>query len=370
MRKLRLTSVLAALCLGFTAAAQEAPQEVPQDASQEASQKTSEIDMGNIIFSHIEDAYEWHIFTWHGRHKTTEAVIYLPCMVISKNAGFETFGSRRMLESMEEKGSFVSDKGTVFRLAESGTPHEGHLMEVTPEGLQRPWDFSVTRNVLALLISTFFLLWIILATASWYRRHDPLNEAPTGVAALMEPIITMVHDMARENIGPDYKKFSPYLCLAFLFILFNNFVGIIPFFPGGSNLTGNIAVTLVLALFTFFISNLNGTKHYFKDIFNPDVPVVMKPIMAIIEVFSAFMRPLSLTIRLFANMMAGHIQTIAIVSLIFIMWEVGKVIFGTMTVISVFFGIFLDLLEILISFIQAYVFTILSCIYIGLAREK
>ena len=147
-------------------------------------------------------------------------------------------------------------------------------------------------------------------------------------------------------------------------------MGIIPFFPGGSNLTGNIAVTLVLALFTFFISNLNGTKHYFKDIFNPDVPVVMKPIMAIIEVFSAFMRPLSLTIRLFANMMAGHIQTIAIVSLIFIMWEVGKVIFGTMTVISVFFGIFLDLLEILISFIQAYVFTILSCIYIGLAREK
>ena len=147
-------------------------------------------------------------------------------------------------------------------------------------------------------------------------------------------------------------------------------MGIIPFFPGGSNLTGNIAVTLVLALFTFFISNLSGTKHYYKSIFNPDVPLVMKPLMAVIEVFSTIMRPLSLTIRLFANMMAGHIQTIAIVSLIFIMWQVGKVLFGSMTVISVFFGIFLDLLEILISFIQAYVFTILSCIYIGLAREK
>lgn len=376
-RRLILLSVLSAFCMGAASFAQEAQpdQELQktqavEELSDSSKTQSEDIDMGKIIFSHIEDAYEWHIFTWHGRHKTTEAVIYLPCMVISKNAGFETFGSRRMLESMARNGSFVSDKGTVFLLAGSDSPHKGHLMEQTPEGLQRPWDFSITRNVLALLISTFFLLWIILATASWYRRHDPLNEAPTGVAALMEPIIMMVHDMARENIGPDYKKFSPYLCLAFLFILFNNFVGIIPFFPGGSNLTGNIAVTLVLALFTFFISNLSGTKHYYKSIFNPDVPLVMKPLMAVIEVFSTIMRPLSLTIRLFANMMAGHIQTIAIVSLIFIMWQVGKVLFGSMTVISVFFGIFLDLLEILISFIQAYVFTILSCIYIGLAREK
>ena len=233
---------------------------------------------------------------------------------------------------------------------------------------ERPLDLSITKNVLSLMMSTLLLLVIVLCTARWYRKHDALEEAPTGLAAAMEPLIMMVHDMAKENIGPDYKKFSPFLCMAFLWILLNNFLGILPFFPGGANLTGNIAITLVLALCTFFTVNLNGTKHYYKEIFLPEVPGFLKPIMPVIEVFSAIMKPVSLTIRLFANMLAGHIMILCMVCIIFIMAKYGPLLSGSMTVVSVLFGVFLDALECLVAFIQAYVFTMLSSIYIGMAR--
>ena len=180
----------------------------------------------------------------------------------------------------------------------------------------------------------------------------------------------MVHDIAKENIGEhDYRRYSPYLCTAFFFILLQNFLGIIPFFPGGANVTGNIAITLVLATFTFLTVNLTGSKHYYKDIFWPDVPGFLKPIMPIIEVFSAFMKPVSLTIRLFANMLAGHIMLLSIVSVIFIVAKYGPLLTGSMSVVSVLFGVFLDALECLVAFIQAYVFTTLSAVYIGMARS-
>ena len=220
------------------------------------------------------------------------------------------------------------------------------------------------------MMSSLLLLVVVLLTARWYRKHDPEKEAPTGIAGIMDPVVMMIHEMARENIGEqDYRRFSPYLCMAFLFILLNNFIGIIPFFPGGANVTGNIAVTLVLALFTFFTVHLYGSKHYYKEMLNPDVPVFLKPIMPLIEVFSAIMKPISLTIRLFANMLAGHIQILSIVCVIFIMAKYGAVLFGSMSVVAVLFGVFLDILEFLISFIQAYVFTVLSSIYIGMARD-
>ena len=212
----------------------------------------------------------------------------------------------------------------------------------------------------------------ICSFAGGYPAADtfPVAEIP-GLAAAVEPLVMMVHDMARENIGEaDYRKYSPYLCMAFLWILTNNFMGIIPFFPGGANLTGNIAITLVLALFTFFIVNLTGTRHYYKEIFNPDVPVFLKPIMPVIEVFSAMMKPVSLTIRLFANMLAGHIMILSMVCIIFIVAKYGPLMSGGMTVVSVLFGVFLDALECLVAFIQAYVFTMLSSIYIGLARAR
>jgi len=301
-----------------------------------------DIDVAEIIFEHIGDEYEWHITEWKGK----PVAIPLPCIVIDD--GVHVFTAHHA----EENGYTFNENGKLVN-ASTG---------------KRPIDISITKNVLSIMMSSLLLLIVILFTARWYKKHDVMQEAPTGLAAAVEPLVMMVHDIAKENIGPDYRRFSPYLCMAFLWILLNNFLGIVPFFPGGANLTGNIAITLVLALFTFFTVNLHGTKHYYKEIFNPDVPVFLKPIMPVIEVFSAFMKPVSLTIRLFANMLAGHIMILSMVCVIFIMAKYGPLLGGGMTVVSVLFGVFLDALECLVAFIQAYVFTMLSSIYIGLAR--
>lgn len=320
---------------------------VPQDGSASPvilSDSEESIDISGIIFEHIGDEYEWHITEWKGK----PIAIPLPCIVV--DGGVKVFTAHH-----------AAERGYTFN-------EDGKLVNALTG--ERPLDLSITKNVLSLMMSTFLLLFIVLCTARWYRRHDALREAPTGLAAFMEPLIMMVHDMAKENIGPDYRKFSPFLCMAFLWILLNNFLGILPFFPGGANLTGNIAITLVLALFTFFTVNINGTKHYYKEIFLPDVPGFLKPIMPVIEVFSAIMKPVSLTIRLFANMLAGHIMILCMVCIIFIMAKYGPLLSGGMTLVSVLFGVFLDALECLVAFIQAYVFTMLSSIYIGLARAK
>lgn len=318
--------------------------------------ENGDVDVPEIIFGHVGDAYEWHIADIGGK----EIAVRLPVIVHGKD-GWAAFSSRRLMHGGSYKG---------FRIAGPGEKYEGKV--VAADG-SRPFDISVTKNVLSLMISGALLLVIVLLTARWYRRHDVLKEPPGGIAALMEPVVMMVHEMARENIGEDYRRYSPYLCMAFLFILLNNFMGIIPFFPGGANLTGNIAVTLVLALFTFFTVNLFGNRHYYKDILWPDVPIFLKaplPIMPVIEVFSALMKPVSLTIRLFANMLAGHILILSLVCVIFIMAKYGPALLGSMSVVSVLFGVFMDMLECLVAFIQAYVFTMLSSIYIGLSRQK
>ena len=332
----RLIILLLLLCNTFVS------QSVFAETEQNKNVSGEELDVAELIFEHIGDEYEWHITEWKGK----PIAIPLPCIVIENGVHVFT------LHHAAENGYKLNESGKLVNAAT----------------LKRPLDLSITKNVLALIFSTLLLLAIVLLTARWYKKHDVLEEAPTGLAACMEPLIMMVHDMAKENIGPDYRKFSPYLCMVFLWILFNNFLGIMPFFPGGANLTGNIAITLVLALFTFFTVNLNGTKHYYKEIFAPDVPGFLKPIMPVIEVFSALMKPVSLTIRLFANMLAGHIMILSMVCIIFIMAKYGPLLSGGMTVVSVLFGVFLDALECLVSFIQAYVFTTLSCIYIGLAR--
>ncbi len=317
--------------------------QVPQDDNAVILSDSEEsINISEIIFEHIGDEYEWHITEWKGK----PIAIPLPCIVV--DGGVKVFTAHH-----------AAERGYTFN-------EDGKLVNALTG--ERPLDLSITKNVLALMMSTFLLLFIVLWTARWYRKHDALKEAPTGLAAFVEPLIMMVHDMAKENIGPDYRKFSPFLCMAFLWILLNNFMGILPFFPGGANLTGNIAITLVLALFTFFTVNVNGTKHYYKEIFLPDVPGFLKPIMPVIEVFSAIMKPVSLTIRLFANMLAGHIMILCMVCIIFIMAKYGPLLSGGMTLVSVLFGVFLDALECLVAFIQAYVFTMLSSIYIGMAR--
>jgi len=325
-----------------------APERVSPSEQVPESEET--LDLAELIFDHIGDDYEWHIFSWGDKH----VKLHLP-VIVHSSTGWHVFSSKKLEHGESYEGLKID-------------PEKGKIVEV--DSGKRPFDISITKNVLSLMMSSLLLLVIILCTARWYKKHDVLNEAPTGIAALMEPLVMMVHDMARENIGEkDYRKYSPYLCMAFLFILLNNFLGILPFFPGGANLTGNIACTMVLALFTFFTVNLTGSKHYYQEMFNnPVVPGFLKPIMPVIEVFSAMMKPVSLTIRLFANMLAGHIMILCMVSIIFIVAKYGPLLTGGMTLVSVLFGVFLDALECLVAFIQAYVFTTLSSIYIGLAR--
>ena len=315
-----------------------------------------EVPLADVIFEHVGDAYEWHITEWKGH----PVAIHLPVIVRSRTSGWHAFSSKRLEHGASWEG---------FSIAPDD-PYEGKVVELVEGERVRPLDISITKNVLSLMMSSILLAVIVLLTARWYRRHDAMKEAPKGLAAAVEPLVLMVHDMAKENIGEDYRRYSPFLCTAFFFILFNNFLGIIPFFPGGANLTGNIAITMVLALCTFFTVNLFGNKHYYKEIFWPDVPGFLKPIMPIIEVFSALVKPISLTIRLFANMLAGHIMILCIVCIIFAMAKYGPLMTGSMTFVSILFGLFLDLLECLVAFIQAYVFTMLSSIYIGLSRAK
>ncbi len=319
-------------------------------AAQEASSSDGAeggLDMKAYIFGHIGDSYEWHITTIGDK----EIAIPLPCIVVDD--GLKLFSSH----NMAEHGYTLNADGKMVN-ASTG---------------ERPLDFSITKNVLGLLIDSALLVALILSCAAWYRKHDVLKEKPTGVTALLEPVIMMINDdVVKDIIGPEYRRYAPYLLTAFFFILINNLMGIIPIFPGGANITGNIAVTLVLAVCTFLMVNLFGNKHYYKDIIWPDVPLALKaiPIMPLVEIIGVFTKPFSLMIRLFANMLAGHIMILSVIGIIFITAKMSAVLCGSMTVVAVFFGIFLDCLELLVAFIQAYVFTMLSAVFIGLAHQE
>ena len=310
-----------------------------------ATEEGGGLDMKSYIFGHVGDSYEWHITKVGDK----DISIPLPCIVIDD--GLHVFSSAKM----EENGYALNEDGKLVNAAT----------------MERPLDLSVTRNVLALMINAVLLVTIILLCARWYRKHDVLKEKPTGVAALMEPVIMFVEsDLIKDVIGPGYRKYAPYLMTVFFFILINNLMGIVPFFPGGANTTGNIAVTLVLALFTFVMVNVFGTRKYFKEIFWPDVPVFLKaiPLMPVIEIIGVFTKPFSLMIRLFANTLGGHIMILSMVGLIFISASMGALVNGAFTFVALLLGVFLDCLEILVAFIQAYVFTLLSAVFISLAH--
>ena len=319
---------------------------------------SGEVDVQGIIFGHINDSYEWHITDIGDK----SIAIYLPVIVHSKTSGWHCFLSSKIAHGHEYEGFYIS----------TSEKYDGKIVERGPDGEEiRPFDISITKNVLSLIISSALLVTLILCCARWYKKHDVLKEAPKGVAALLEPVIEMINDdVIKDAVGPNYARYSPYLLTAFFFILINNLLGIIPIFPGGANLTGNIAVTFVLALCTFLAVNLTTNGHYWREIFWPEAPMWIKPILIPIEMFGMFTKPLSLMIRLFANIMAGHALILCIVSMIFITIKMGAIIGGSMTVVSVGFGIFMDCFEILVAFIQAYVFTILSAVFIGLAQER
>ena len=320
--------------------------------------RAEELDMNEYLFGHVGDSYEWHITTVRGRPVS----IPLPVIVHSKTSGWHVFSSKHLEEGAHE-GFYIS----------SSEKYSGKIVERGPSGEEvRPLDISITKNVAGLMFNSALLVLLVLLTARWYRKHDAREEAPRGLAGIMEMMITMVEDdIIKECIGKEYKRYSPYLLTAFFFIFINNLMGIVPFFPGGANITGNIAVTFVLAMCTFFAVNLFGNKHYYKEIIWPDVPMFLKvfPLMPLIEIIGLFTKPFSLMIRLFANILAGHVMLLGVVGVVFLTAKLGAGMNAGLSVISVLFGVFLDILELLVAFLQAYVFTMLSAVFIGLSRQ-
>jgi F-type H+-transporting ATPase subunit a len=321
----------------------------------EASEET--FDPGSFIFDHIKDAHEWHIATVGHTHIS----IPLPVILYSKTTGFHIFMSSRF------RHGHATHNG--FRLETSGAK-KGKIVE---EDGSLPFDLSITKNVAAMLFSLVLIFWILLTVGRAYRRNPV--QAPRGIQSFIEPVVVFLRDdVAKPSIGPKYERYMPFLLTVFFFIWINNMLGLIPIPPGGANLTGNIAVTLVLALFTFVITNFSGNKAYWKHIVNtPGVPVWLKmplPILPLVEVIGVLTKPFVLMVRLFANITAGHIITLGFVSLIYIFGQMSTGLAYGVSIVAILFNIFMFFLEFLVAFIQAFVFTFLSAIYFGLAIEE
>lgn len=353
-----LTSVFLFALIGLQPlAAQDTHEEKTKEAEKELNVK-------ELILEHLADAYEWHLTSFGDTHVS----IPLPIIVKGETSGWHVFMSSRFHHGHEAyEGFYIAHEGK----------YKGKIVEKNASGEEvRPIDISLTKNATSLIISSTLLIIIIMSVSRWYRRQAKTGEkkAPKGFVGAMEMFIMSVQDdIIKPCVGKNYRKFSPYLLTVFFFIFFNNILGLIPIFPGGANVTGNIAVTLVLAVFTFFTVNLFGSKEYWKEIFWPDVPTWLKvpiPIMPAIELVGVFTKPFALMIRLFANILAGHSIVLGLTCLIFVTANLGTVINSSMTVVSVLLTIFISFVEILVAYIQAYVFTMLSAVFIGLAQVE
>lgn len=316
---------------------------------------------GEFIMNHIADAYEWHIAEYDGEHYS----IPLPIIVYSETSGLNVF--------MSSKFHHGHDSYKNFLIPNEGV-NAGKVVEMVNGEEIIPIDISITKNVLSLFVSLILIMWIFFGIAKSYKRNP--KSAPKGIQSLLEPIIIFIRDdVAKASIGEKrYMKFVPFLLTIFFFIFINNLMGLIPIFPFGANLTGNIAITLVLALFTFIITTGIANKNYWTHIINaPGVPWWLKfpiPLMPVVEIMGVFIKPFVLMVRLFANITAGHIIVLGFYSLIFIFGEMSTGLGYGVSVVSIAFTIFMTILELLVAFIQAYVFTLLSALYFGMATEE
>jgi F-type H+-transporting ATPase subunit a len=341
------------LMLSFFAVGRQVKAQEHQDIKNESEEK---FNAKEYIMDHVLDSHEWHL--WTNPKSGHPVAVYLPVIIYDKESGLHLFSSRNIAEEKEYEGYVIAAEGK----------HQGSIVKVNPDGTINeeyvPLDLSITKSVAGMMIAVAILLWIFLSLARSYKKSG--ISAPKGMQSLMEPVILFVRDdVIKPNIGPKYEKYLPYLLTVFFFILINNILGLIPIFPFGANVTGNIAVTLVLAVCTLLVTNFSGTKTYWKHIVaSPGVPFWLLPIMLIVEVIGIFSKPFALMIRLFANMTAGHIIVLSLIGLIFIFKSIA------IAPVSIAFVVFMDCLELFVAFLQAYVFTLLSSLFIGLALQE
>lgn len=314
------------------------------------------LNIPEIVLEHLSDSYEWHIATFEGKHLS----LPLPIIVRSETTGEWYVGTAKNLPQQ----FFFDDE------------HHGKIYEHVGNGeTARPIDLSITKVVVQIWIVVAILILVFLNCAKWYKNADEKTETPKGFVGVMEMLVMTIHDdLIRPSVGEkNYQRFAPYLLTVFFFILTCNLIGLIPIFPGGTNITGNINITLFLAVCSMIAINCFGSKEYWKDIFWPHVPLFLKvpvPLMPVIELFGVFTKPFALMIRLFANMMAGHAVILSFTCVIFLGWNMGVGYGLGLNLFSAVMLLFMNLLEVLVAFIQAYVFTMLSAVFIGLAHPE
>ena len=340
-----------------------------------------EFNAGAEIMHHVLDTHDWHLTDWPTSEGLKPIAIHFPWLFYSKKDGIQYVAHT---EDLVGKG-YVAIHDHLYPLKDGVHPHldeHGSVHFNSPEE-ETAWieenvdksnfvfDFSLTKTVVQMLLICIILVLVFTAVARGYKKND--GKAPKGLQSLMEPIIVFVRDdIAKEYMGKSYARFVPYLLTLFFFIWFSNLFGLMPF---NSNITGNISVTAALAILTFIITQVNGTRDYWQHIFNmPGVPTVLKtaiPLVPLVEFIGLFTKPFSLAIRLFANITAGHFMVLGLISLIFIVGKNGASPSGAYAImpLSVLFTLIIFCLEMIVAIIQAYVFTLLTAVFVGMALE-
>lgn len=377
----RVSLFLAAMALGFigyanptdstehAAAGHVTEPVVEGEIEAEGADAPKEFNPTETIMHHIADSHDFHVYG----DAHSGLTIALPIILWTEN-GIVAFMSSEFEHNddatkvLEKNGArLVKFHDKIYYASETANDH-GQFATLDEEHHptnERPMDLSITKNVFSLLLSVVFILLLFLPVAAKYRRKGVV--APSGLQSFLEPLILFVRDdIAIPNIGEKKaSKYLPYLLTIFFFVWVNNLIGLIPFFPFGSNLTGNIAFTFTMAFITMIVTNLSGNKDYWGHIFNtPGVPWWLKvpiPLMPLVEFAGVIAKPFALMIRLFANISAGHIIILSLISLIFIFKSLA------IAPVSVAFVLFMNVLELLVAALQAYIFTLLTALFIGSA---
>lgn len=303
-----------------------------------------------VIFSHIADSHYWHLFDWNGHPVSMP----LPVIIYHPEKGLEMFSASKFHHGHESYNGY----SLKFGMKEKIVSADDAAIK----------DFSITKNVLSMMLSVVILLVLMTNVAKKYKKNGAMT-APSGFQNALEPVITFIRDeVAKPNLGNQYMRFMPLLLTIFFFIWINNLLGLL---PGGANFTGNIAVTACLAVITFAVMMAVSNKHYWGHLLNPPgVPLGIKFLLVPIEIMSMFIKPIALCIRLFANMMAGHIVILSVISMIFIFGAISAVAGWGFAPVSLAFSMFMFLLELLVAAIQAFIFANLAAVFIGQAIEE
>ena len=330
-----------------------------EDHEADHKEKKEEFNAAEVIFGHILDNHEFHFTEYHDSEgKVHHVSLPLPIILYSKERGLTAFMSSNFEHGEATYKGYKIEEEKIVAVNESGAVEESIKV----------YDLSLTRNVVQMMIALAILTWLMLSIAAAYKRGEGVTSAPKGKQNLLEPVITFVRDeVAKPNLGHKYERYLPYLLTTFFFILINNIFGLI---PGTANVTGNIAFTVVLGLISFVVIIFSTNKHFWGHIFNPPgVPGFVKPILILVEFLGVFIKPFALIIRLFANMVAGHIIIICLISLIFIFGQMNSIAGWGTTPVAIGFTVFIYMIEVLVAFLQAFIFTNLTAVFIGAAFE-